>query len=211
MSFCANCGAHIDEGVRFCGNCGAKAVEIPASFTPPAPVQAPISDVPQGMPYQAPASFTPPPPAPFPGQATAQPVIPGFDFSRIPLRHLCPNGHVSDGDDSTTSCPTCGYVFPVGGIIHIYRMGNFSGMAVGMGIYIDDTPCGHLGNKQSIRISVPYGPHKVHMTHTTTRACNDPIFDISPSCPYVCLKAHFAKAGFKIAVEPASPDSMPTV
>ena len=191
MPFCPNCGAELSEGANFCGKCGSKLAAAPAAPSPTPAMNA----------QSAPAA---------PSQ-TGLPAVPGFDFSRIPLRHLCPSGHVTDGNESLTACPNCGYVYPAGGIIQIYRMGNFAGAAVGMGIYIDDVPCGHLGNKQSIRISVPYGQHKVHMTHTTTRACNDPIFDISPYNPYVFCKAHFASAGFRIAVDPATPDSMPTV
>ncbi|MBP5618574.1 MAG: zinc ribbon domain-containing protein [Clostridia bacterium] len=192
--FCTHCGKKLPDGARFCGQCG-QPVSAPAASAPapaPAPVQA------------APAS------APAPVQAAPAPAPLPFDFSRIPLRHFCGNGHVTDGTDAQTVCPTCGMPFPQGGIIQIYRMGNMAGMAVGMGIYIDDQPCGHLGNKQSIRIAVPYGPHKVHMTHTTTRACNDPAFEITPQTPYAFCKAHFAAGGFRIAVEPADPASMPT-
>ena len=182
--FCTHCGNPLSDAARFCGRCG-QPVNAPAQPAAPAPVPA------------APAPVAAPAPLP-------------FDFSRIPVRRCCDAGHVTEGDGSQTTCPTCGAPFPPGGIIQIYRMGNFSGMAVGMGIYIDDRPCGHLGNKQSIRIAVPYGPHKVHMTHTTTRACNDPVFEITPQTPYAFCKARFAAGGFRIAVEPADPADMPT-
>ena len=190
MAFCYKCGTPIAQNANFCAKCGARV---------------PTQENPQNIQPAQPAAqqFTPP---------SAQPAAPAplpFDFSRIPVRHVCPNGHVTDSNGIQTVCPSCGAPLQSGGIIQIYRMGSFAGMAVGMGIYIDDVPCGHLGNKQSIRISVPYGAHKVHMTHTTTRACNDPIFNITPEYPYVWCKAHFAAAGFRIAIEPASPDSMP--
>ena len=207
MAFCNNCGAALPEGARFCGSCGAKVSESapqqvmygnfqspPAAPFPPAP--------------EAPAYAQPPQPA-AQGGASMQPTVAGFDFSRIPVRHRCVNGHVTDGPENQTACPTCGAPHPVGGIIQIYRMGNFSGMAVGMGVYLNGQPYGHLGNKQSIRISVPYGQYLLHMTHTTTRACNDPVFNITPQTPYVCCKAHFAKAGFQIAIDPAAPETMP--
>ena len=134
-----------------------------------------------------------------------------FDFSRIAVRYRCPNGHVFDGNDQQQVCPQCGAPLQKGGYIQVYRMGNFAGAAVGMGVYVDDLPYGHLGNKQSIRISVPFGTHKLHMTHTTTRACNDPVYTLSPQYPYVFCKAHFAKAGFKINIDTVTPDTMPNV
>ena len=179
----------MDAAARFCGKCGTPVNAAPA----PAPVQAAPPAAPA---YQAPAA--------------AVPFIPGFDFSRIPVRRMCACGNVFDGGEAQSVCPKCGAVVPGGAVIHLYRMGHMAGMAVGMGLYIDDVPCGHLGNKQSIRISVPYGPHKVHVTHTTTRACNDPVFNLTPQTPYVCLKARFAAGGFRIAVEVADPGSMPT-
>ena len=185
MPYCPNCGTSLADNANFCWKCGTRT-SAPAA--PSAPVQTP---------YQAP-------------QPPVQPVAPvGNVFSQITVRYRCPNGHVFDGSDAQTACPTCGAPLPKGGFIHVYRMGNYMGMAVGMGVYVDDMPYGHIGNKQSIRISVPYGPHKLHMTHTTTRACNDPVFNITPQYPHICCKAHFSKAGFKIMIEPASPDSMP--
>ena len=191
MAYCYNCGAPLVENANFCGKCGAKQATPAAG---PAVNPAPV--------FSQPAVAQP-----------VQPVAPApvaYNFSAIPVRYLCPNGHVIDGSEMQTACPKCGAPLPKGGYIQIYRMGNFSGMAVGMGIYLNDTPCGHLGNKQSIRLSVPFGMHKLHMTHTTTRFCNDPVFNITPENPYVFCKAHFAKAGFKINIDPATPDSMPT-
>ena len=197
--FCTNCGKKLPDGARFCGQCG-KPVSVPAPAPTPAPVPAPVQ--------AAPAPVPAPTPAPAPAPVQAAPTLP-FDFSRIPVRHRCANGHVADGPESQTVCPTCGAPYPSGGLIQLYRMGSMAGMAVGMAIYIDDQPFGHLGNKQSIRVAVPFGRHKIHMTHTTTRACNDPVFDVTPQTPYVFCKAHFAAGGFRIAVEPADPASMP--
>ena len=133
-----------------------------------------------------------------------------YDFSRIRVRYRCTNGHVFDGEEGMTACKTCGAPLPSGGFIQLYRMGNPIGAAVGMGVYIDDVPFGHIATKQSIRISVPYGPHKVHVTHTTTRKCNDPVFTVTPEMPYAWCKAHFSSGGFAITVEQAAPSEMPT-
>ena len=139
------------------------------------------------------------------------PAIPGFDFSRIPLRRMCRNGHLKDVHESQSACPVCGDPYGACGLIQIYRMGAFSGMAVGMGIYVNDVPFGYLGNKQSIRLALPYGQYRLHMTHTTTRACNDPVYCLTPQTPYALCKAHFAAAGFRIAIDSAAPETMPTV
>ncbi|MBR4580052.1 MAG: hypothetical protein IKO32_02340 [Lachnospiraceae bacterium] len=128
-------------------------------------------------------------------------------------RFRCGCGNVFNGDEHTQVCSSCGRPLDVAncGAIQLYRMGNMMGMAVGMGVYIDDIPFGHLANKESARFVVPYGSHKIHVTHTSTRACNDPIVTITPEQPVAFMKAHFAAMGFKIAVEPARPEEMPPV
>ena len=187
MPFCTNCGAKLPDDAKFCSRCGAK-VNTPPTPPPPAP---PVQTKPQALDRSV-------PPVPMPA-----------GFSALPLRHRCQNGHVTDGPEGQTSCPKCGAPYVPGGIIHMYRMGNMMGMAVGMGIYLNGVEYGHLGNKQSIRISVPYGQYKVHVVHTATRSCNDPVFMITPQTPYVCCKASFTNAGWAINVQQVSPDDMP--
>ena len=128
-------------------------------------------------------------------------------------RFRCGCGNVFNGDEHTQVCSSCGRTLDVAncGAIQLYRMGNMMGMAVGMGIHIDDIPFGYLANKESVRLVVPYGSHKIHVTHTTTRACNDPIVTITPEQPVAFMKAHFSGMGFKITVEPARPEEMPPV
>ena len=183
------------EGDRFCSKCGN-------------PVKAPAAGGAPVRPAAQPQFQSQPQPQPQPQQAGLRPIP--FDFSRIPIRYRCSGGHVFDSRTPQTNCPTCGAPLPAGGLIQIYRMGNMMGAAVGMGVYVDDVPYGHLANKQSIRISVPYGQHKVHVTHTTTRKCNDPVFTVSQQYQYVWCKAHFSKGGFAITVEQANPQDMPT-
>ena len=195
--FCTKCGNALIDGANFCVKCGAR-IERATQSVPVAPAPMPQPQAPQAT--QAPQS---PQTAPMPG-------VP-FDFSRIPVRYRCQCGHVFDGTEQQPTCPKCGAPLQKGGFIQIYRMGNFMGAAVGMGIYVDDLPFGHLANQQSIRLSVPFGTHKLHMTHTTTRACNDPVYTLSPQYPNVWCKAHFAKAGFKINIDTVTPDTMPNV
>ncbi len=128
-------------------------------------------------------------------------------------RFRCGCGNIFNGDENTMVCPKCQKPLDTAncGAIQLYRMGSFMGMAVGMGVYIDDMPFGHLANKESVRLVVPYGPHKIHVTHTSTRNCNDPIVEVTPQMPVAFMKAHFSDMGFKITVEPAAEKDMPPV
>jgi len=128
-------------------------------------------------------------------------------------RFRCDCGNVFNGNEDTGVCPKCNRRLELAncGAIQIYRMGNFMGMAVGMGVYIDDQPFGHLANKECIRLVVPYGTHKIHVTHTSTRNCNDPLVTLTPEQPVAFMKAHFSSMGFAITVEPARPEEMPPV
>lgn len=112
-----------------------------------------------------------------------------------------------------TPCTKCGaqVAFEQPGMIEIYRMGNFVGSAVGYGIYLNDQPYGHIGDRESVFIPVPYGTYKLHMTCGMTRKCNDPVFEVTPEDPHICVKAHI-KMGFisnTIIAERAAPDTMP--
>ena len=130
------------------------------------------------------------------------------------LRIKCPScGTVQDIEASGAACKKCSgaLILPEDGVIQIYRMGSPMGIAVGMGIYINENPMGHLANASTIKIPVAYGHYKVHMTHGTNRKCQDAEFDITPDNRVVCLKAHL-KMGIisnKVIIEQASPDSMP--
>ena len=100
---------------------------------------------------------------------------------------------------------------PEEGMIQIYRMGSPYGIAVGMGIYLNDNPLGHLANAESVRIPVPYGHYKVHMTHGMNRKCKDVEVDVTPDERVVYVKAHL-KMGFisnTVVLEKVSGDTMP--
>lgn len=187
MPYCSKCGTLLKDGAKFCHQCGAPS-------TVPSKPQTPV--------INTPTSDTP--------AFVNAPVSSGMDFSKVTIRACCANGHAFDCMQDVSVCPNCGAPVQDGGYIQLYRKGNYIGCAVGMGIYVDSIPYGHIANKQSLRIKVPFGAHKIHVTHTTTRSCNDPVITVTPENPHVFYKAHFSKAGFAIAVEPALPEEMPT-
>lgn len=205
MPFCTKCGKEIRPDSVFCIYCGHKVAL--AAAPQQAQTQQARAQTQQAQPQQ---QFQAQPAAP--GAAQGRPPIADeYDrrFARVTVRHRCQNGHVFNGTAGQTACPTCGAPLPKGGYIQIYRMGNYMGSLVGMGIYIDGVPYGHVGNRESVRVSVPYGTHELHMTHTSTRNSSRPKLIIAPDRPYAFCKAHFSKAGFSIGIEEAPPDSMP--
>ena len=131
------------------------------------------------------------------------------------LRIKCPScGNVVDVAGNGT-CANCGnpLVLPEDGVIQIYRMGSPFGIAVGMGIYLNGNPLGHLANAESIRIPVPYGHYKLHMTHGASRKCKDIEFDVTPEERFIYAKAHL-NMGFisnTVVIEKASADQMPNL
>ena len=83
------------------------------------------------------------------------------------LRIKCPScGEVQDMP-ANGPCKKCNnaLILPEDGVIQIYRMGSPLGVAVGMSIYLNEIPLGHLANAESIKIPVTYGHYKLHMTH----------------------------------------------
>ena len=129
------------------------------------------------------------------------------------FRIKCPKcGSIQDLMQSGP-CPKCGTNIAVEqpGVLQIYRMGSPLGVAVGYGIYINDVPYGHLGNTESIRIPLPFGTYKIHMTCGATRRCQDLTVTLGPTTPWICMKAHI-KPGFwtnTIIIENANPSEMP--
>ncbi len=74
------------------------------------------------------------------------------------FRVRCPGcGNVTD-INTDIPCPKCGNTLaPMGAEIKLYRMGSPIGVAIGFGVYIDGQPCGHIGNKETVSYSVPFG------------------------------------------------------
>lgn len=131
----------------------------------------------------------------------------------INYRFKCACGNVFDAPGKVGNCTKCNNTIDGNGmgVIQIYRMGSPIGAAIGAGIYINSAPCGHLANKQSIKILVPYGTYKVHCTLGMTRKCVDYEATVSEINPEAYLKAR-VKAGFwsnKILVDACSKADMP--
>ncbi len=131
----------------------------------------------------------------------------------IKVRGKCSKcGQVTDANGNY-SCPKCGQ--PVSfeglGMLQLYRKGSPLGIAMGFGIYIDGQPWGHLANKESIRIPLPFGTHTLHLTCGTNRRCNDLTFTLTPQAPCAYAKGSI-KPGFwtnSMRIEPAQPSEMP--
>ena len=131
------------------------------------------------------------------------------------FRVKCPHcGQVSNIQDNG-QCPKCGTAIDTNqpAALRLYRMGNPIGMAVGFGIYINGEPYGHLGNKESVCIPLPYGTYTVRMTAGLNRRCKDYEVRLTPEAPLACAKAHL-KVGVvlnSVVIEPARPEDMPPV
>lgn len=131
------------------------------------------------------------------------------------LRTKCAScGTVAD-ISAEAPCPKCKNMLnlPPDGVIQIYRMGSPIGVAAGYGIYLNGQPFGHLANKESIRIPVPYGTYTLHFTCGMTRKCQDITVTVSPENRHSYVKVRI-KPGFWtncIVAEPATAQDMPSL
>jgi len=126
-------------------------------------------------------------------------------------RYRCACGNVYDSPDQYSVCPTCQRQNSTEncGIVQIYRMGNYAGMAVGMGLYVDQQPYGHVANKGSVKLVVPYGQHQLHATLSTCRKSNNPIITLTPQSPECYFKISMPFFGGILNFNLATKDSMP--
>ncbi len=110
-------------------------------------------------------------------------------------------------------CPKCRQVvqIPPDGMITLYRMGSPLGVAGGFGIYIDNQPMGHIGNKETLHIPLPYGTHNLHVAVGMNRRCTDLVFNLTPENRVAYAKVYM-KPGFwtnSFVIAPADPSEMP--
>ncbi len=130
-------------------------------------------------------------------------------------RVMCPSCKKVFNLPGDGPCPHCGSMvtLPRGGLIQIYRMGNFIGGAAAAGIYINGAPYGHVGNRQTVQIPLAFGSYLLHMTMGMNRRCNDPTITLSPENPVATLKMHIKMGAFSntMVIEHADPSTMPPV
>ena len=128
---------------------------------------------------------------------------------RVKCAHCGEVANVTAG----AKCPKCSNPIDTDqpGMLQLYRMGSPIGIAVGFGIYIDGQPYGHLGNKESIRIPLPYGTYTLHITAGMSRRCKDLTVVLSPEEPLVCAKVHLDMGLFTntVAITKSDPSVMP--
>lgn len=130
------------------------------------------------------------------------------------FRMKCPNCGNVVNLTATSTCK-CGTLLPVEqpAAISLYRMGNFMGAANAFGIYLNEQPFGKIGNRESLTFPLPYGQYKLHIVCGMNRKCNDPIINLTPEDPHVCLKVHMNMGFFqnKFVIERVDPATMPEV
>ena len=111
-------------------------------------------------------------------------------------------------------CAKCGADVNIDqpGMLKVYRMGNVVGVAVGFGLYLNDQPIGHIGNKETVCIPLPYGTYKLHCRSAgMSKKCKDITFTLSPEETLVCAKVYI-KMGFwrnSVVPERVEPSDMP--
>lgn len=128
------------------------------------------------------------------------------------FRIKCNCGLVQDAAAGAV-CPQCKQPinFPQGGMIYLYRKGSPMGVAGGFGIYINGTPLGLIGNKQTVAIPVGFGTYNLHVAAGMNRKCKDLAINITPENPIAYAKVYM-KPGFwtnSFVVEPSTKEEMP--
>ena len=230
--FCSNCGNTIADTAAFCSKCGTpvaagkmqpvSAAPAPQPVAPaPAPAPQPVAPAPAPAPqpvapaqnmYAQPApapNMGYPAPGPMPGMGYPTPVKIVPEGKSIRIRcEACKN--VADVLVDTV-CPKCGAPSIPGGYFKLYRMGSMYGVAMPFGIYIDNEPCGYIGNKQTCWIRLPYGTHRVHIAMAANRRCEDMMVTVAPEHPLEAGKVYM-KPGFwtnKFVITSAQPSEVP--
>ena len=180
--FCANCGKEVADTNNFCIYCGApkKAAGMAAAPASNAPV------------------------------TTAGIQNPEQKVYRVKCSHC---GTVYDSG-YTGTCPKCGTPHNIdlvnNGIIHLYRMGHFSGSMNGLAIYINGEGMGHVANTGSALIELAPGNYNLHCAIGMTRKCDDLKLTIEPG-KTICVKSQLKMGAFtnQILLHVVDPSEMP--
>ncbi len=113
---------------------------------------------------------------------------------------------------SRIKCPNCGEVLNLyvdqpctkcqtplkarnEGEVYIYRMGSPIGFGIGYGIYVNSVPTGHISNKETLRLPLPYGQYAISFTCAATRRSEVAVVTLSPENPSAYIKASI-RSGF---------------
>lgn len=129
-------------------------------------------------------------------------------------RIKCSCGEVSNVYPGST-CPKCKQPInlPPDGIIYLYRKGSPLGIAGGFGIYINGQPYGFIGNRETVRIPLPYGSYNLHIASGMNRRCNDFVINLTPENRQAFMKV-WMRPGFwtnSFVLEPSVPEEMPNL
>jgi hypothetical protein len=127
-------------------------------------------------------------------------------------RYRCSCGHVYDNAGTSAACPKCKQENSTEGcgIAQIYRLGNYVGSLVKMGLYVDEEPYGYIANRGSIKLVIPYGEHQLSATLNRTKTPKPPVINLTPEQPEVYYKTAIDLFATEIAFKDADKDSMPT-
>lgn len=98
-------------------------------------------------------------------------------YNAVPGSAMCPKCHQAVATENQAN-------------IYIYRQGSPLGIAGGFGIYINGEPMGHIGNKELIRIPVPYGTYNIHSAVGMSRRCQDMQVTLTPQNNVVYTKVY---------------------
>ena len=128
------------------------------------------------------------------------------------FRVKCNCGHVMNAQYGQL-CPKCNMPLPFypDALITLYRKGSPLGIAGGFGVYLDGQPYGYIGNRETIKIPVPYGAHTLHIAAGMNRRCNDMQVILTPEQRFAYFKV-WMRPGFwtnSFVLEAARPDEMP--
>lgn len=126
------------------------------------------------------------------------------------LRVKCPNcREVTNIPVGNNTCPKCKNAIPISNdaCIFLYRQGSPYGVAGGFGLYINGEPFGHIGNKETLCIPLPYGTYNLHCAVGMSRSCKDLQITLTPQCRQAYAKMHI-RPGFwanSFVIEPMDP------
>jgi RNA polymerase subunit RPABC4/transcription elongation factor Spt4 len=84
--------------------------------------------------------------------------------------------------DSARVCPNCGIESPGGSCELVILRPSLSGGAIGMTVYVDNTPYGDIRSRKSITIPVAAGQHHIHV-ETSRGKTGTTTVDVTPQSP----------------------------